>query len=90
MTMAARRRPMSREFASSADVVDVGASSTRYEAPRLVRRTVVDFGWLGLPADVRRALAEAFWCHFGVMAERCIPMRWHYIKVFDRFARESG
>ena len=83
MTMAARRRPMSREFASSADVVDVGASSTRYEAPRLVRRTVVDFGWLGLPADVRRALAEAFWCHFGVMAERCIPMRWHYIKVFD-------
>ena len=90
MTMAARRRPMSREFASSADVVDVGASSTRYEAPRLVRRTVVDFGWLGLPADVRRALAEAFWCHFGVMAERCIPMRWHYFKVFDRFARESG
>ena len=90
MTMAARRRPMSREFASSADVVDVGASSTRYEAPRLVRRTVVDFGSLGLPADVRRALAEAFWCHFGVMAERCIHMRWHYVKVFDRFARESG
>jgi hypothetical protein len=90
MTVAARRRPMSREFARSADVVGVGASPTRYEAPRLVRRTVVDFGSLGLPADVRRALAEGFWCHFGVMAERCIHMRWHYVKVFDRFARESG
>ncbi len=90
MTMVARRRPMPREFASSADVVDGGASSTCYEAPRLVRRTVVDFGSLGLPADVRRALAEAFWCHFGVMAERCIHMRWHYVNVFDRFARESG
>jgi hypothetical protein len=82
---------MSREYANSADVVEVGnASPAGYEAPRLVRRTVVDFGSLGLPGDVRRALAEAFWCHFGVLAERCIYMRWYYTKVFDRFARESG
>lgn len=91
MTMSARRRPMAREFADGADVVEVdGVSSTRYEAPRLVRQTVVDFGALSLAKDVRRALAEAFWCHFGAQAERCTHTRWYYIKTFDQFARESG
>ncbi|MDO9029804.1 MAG: hypothetical protein Q7V09_05180, partial [Hydrogenophaga sp.] len=55
-----------------------------------MRRTVIDFGSLGLPADVQGALAEAFWCHFGAMAERCIPVRWFHILVFERFVRESG
>ena len=88
--MTARRPAMPRPFASSADVVEIGKEFARYEAPRQVRRTVIDFGSLCLPADTRCVLAEAFWCHFGVMAERCIPVRWFYIQTFERFVSESG
>lgn len=88
--MGTRRRPMPRGFTHSADLVEGGAAPARFEAPRQVRRTVIDFGSLGLPADVQGALAEAFWCHFGAMAERCIPVRWFHILVFERFVRESG
>lgn len=62
----------------------------RHDGPRVVRRTVMSFSTLSLPEDVRLALAEAFWSHFGAQAERCILTRWHYIKTFDRFAGETG
>jgi hypothetical protein len=82
---------MPRKSTGHAAVVTVDvASPTRHEAPRTVRRTVIDFGALRLPADVRRALAEAFWCHFGAQAERCLITRWFYIKTFDQFGCESG
>lgn len=90
MTMASTRRSIPRKFANDAEVIDVGASPISYDAPRLVRRTVVDFGSLGLPVDVARALAEAFWCHFGAMARRYFSTHWHHIKVFARFIRESA
>ena len=89
--MAARRRPMPRLLPGNGTLAAVeGMQPTRYDAPRRVRRSVVDFSALSLPEDVRLALAEAFWCHFGVLAERCIHTRWCYIKTFDQFARESG
>jgi hypothetical protein len=37
------------------------AQPARIDAPRAVRRTVIDFSSLGVPEDVRLALALAFW-----------------------------
>ena len=89
--MAATRQAMRRTLPGKAAGRATEASQpARYDMPRMVRRTVVDFSALELPEDVRLALAEAFWCHFGVQAERCIHTRWYYLKTFDRFARESG
>ncbi|WP_180727388.1 hypothetical protein [Paraburkholderia largidicola] len=88
--MASTRQSIPRKFANDAEVIDVGGSPISYDAPRLVRRTVVDFGSLGLPVDVARALAEAFWCHFGAMARHDFSTHWHHIKVFARFVRESA
>jgi hypothetical protein len=67
-----------------------GMQPTRFDAPRLVRRTVVEFRALSLPEDVRLALAEAFWAHFGIRSERSIHTHWFNIKTFDQFASESG
>jgi integrase len=33
----------------------------RHDAPRLIRKTVVDFSSLNLPEDARAAIAQAFW-----------------------------
>ena len=67
-----------------------GLHPPRHDAPRLVCRTLVDFSALDLPEDVRLALAEAFWGHFGIRSERSICSLWFDIKTFARFARESG
>lgn len=60
------------------------------DAPRRVRRTVIDFLALPLPPDVRVALADAFWNHFGVRSPQQIMTLWAHIKVFVRFAVESA
>ena len=67
-----------------------GMQPVRHDAPRMVRSTVVDFTSLHLRGEVRLALAEAFWAHFGIQSERNIHTHWFHIKTFDRFARESG
>jgi hypothetical protein len=91
MTMGARRQPMPRVLQGTATIAAAeGMQPTRYDAPRLVRRTVVEFRALSLPEDVRLALAEAFWAHFGIRSERSIHTHWFNIKTFDQFARESG
>ncbi len=59
------------------------------DAPRRVRNTVINFTALALPPDVRLALAEAFWSHFGAHSTASVLTRWYYIKTFDRFAQES-
>ncbi len=83
----ARRGRMSRRFlkASSASHTSVA----RIDAPRRIRNTLIDFSSLALPADVRRALADAFWNHFGVRRAGQVLLHWAYIKVFVRFAAES-
>lgn len=85
------RRTIARPLPGKARAVapDV-AQTARYDAPRLVRRTLVDFSSLSLPADVRQALAEAFWSHVGVRPARSIKSQWTFMQVFDRFAAESG
>ncbi len=52
------RRALSQEPVA-ASVRD--AQPARFDAPRLVRRTVIDFSSLSLPGAVRLALAQAFW-----------------------------
>jgi len=91
MTMGARRQPMPRVFPGKTTVaLSEGMQPVRHDAPRMVRSTVVDFTSLHLRGEVRLALAEAFWAHFGIQSERNIHTHWFHIKTFDRFARESG
>ena len=81
------RRALSQEPVA-ASVRD--AQPARFDAPRLVRRTVIDFSSLSLPEDVRLALAQAFWCHCGARSPRGIKSCWESVLIFNRFAAESG
>ena len=91
MRVRARRQPMPRVLPARAAVATLtDLQPPRHDAPRLVCRTLVDFSALALPEDVRLALAEAFWGHFGIRSERSICSLWFDIKTFARFARESG
>ena len=86
--MAVRRERMSRVLPRETG----GATKipVRIDAPRRVRRTVIDFSALPLPADVRLALADAFWNHLGVRSVQQIQVLWQHVRVFVRFAVESG
>lgn len=82
--MAARRVRASRLITRSTS----GTTTFLHDldAPRRVRRTVIDFSSLPLPADVRLALADAFWNHFGARSEPQILTLWAHIRVFARFS----
>jgi hypothetical protein len=56
---------------------------------RRVRSTLIDFSSLGLPTDVTRALADAFWHHFGVRDTRSVLVLWAHLKTFGQFAVET-
>lgn len=66
------------------------AHRARIDAPRVVRRTVIDFSSLSLPEEVRLALALAFWGHLGARSPRGIKSCWTWVLTFSRFATESG
>jgi hypothetical protein len=89
MSVDTRRDRMPRLLRSKGSTARSEGNPLRPDAPHLVRRTVVDFSSLTLPEDVRLALAEAFWGHFGVQSERSIHANWFHVKTFDRFARET-
>ena len=74
----------------SAAVSTHDAHQARIDAPRVVRRTVIDFSSLSLPEEVRLALALAFWGHLGARSPRSIKSCWTWVLTFDRFASESG
>lgn len=86
-TGSAIRRHLSREPAA-APAHDT--QQARFDAPRMVRKTVIDFSSLSLPEDVRRALAQAFWEHHGERPPRSIKSCWTSVLTFNRFAAESG
>ena len=89
--MGRRRQTMPRVLPGRAEVATLeGVQPPRHDAPRRVRRTLVDFSSLDLPEEARLALAEAFWGHFGIRSEPSICSLWCDIKTFARFARESG
>jgi hypothetical protein len=84
--MAARRKRASRVLLTPR--ADNAAVPVHLEAPRLLRKAVIDFSSLSLPIDVRRALADAFWNHFGVRDASQISTHWSNIKVFTRFTSQ--
>ncbi len=86
--MVARRARMSRLLPRT--IAGTARMPEGIEPPRRVRRTVIDFSTLPLPPDVRRALADAFWNHFGVRSPQQIQVLWANVKVFVRFIVESG
>ena len=81
------RKRMSRALPKS--LGRTAALHERIDAPRHVRQTLIDFSSLPLPPDVRLALADAFWHHFGGRSHKQILMLWTYVKVFARFTVES-
>lgn len=85
------RKPMPRVLPGKASVISPKAlQPARYDSPRLVRNTVVDFSSLSLPEHVRLALAEAFWEHFGIKTESVIHTHWSNVKTFARFVSDSS
>jgi hypothetical protein len=86
--MTARRKRMKRSLPRSPGLT--GVAHERIDAPRQVRQTTIDFSTLSLPPDVRFALADAFWNHFGGRSQNQILTLWAHIKVFSRFAEESA
>ncbi|MFV2949466.1 hypothetical protein [Pseudomonas japonica] len=87
--MSMQRQPMRRVLPGKVRSTARATQAARFDAPRAVRKTVIEFASLSLPEDVRLALAEAFWSHIGVRAERSIHTHWFYIKTFDRFVHET-
>lgn len=89
--MSSKRQPMSRTLpARTGAAASEAAQPARPDAPRRVRKTVIDFTSLHMPEDVRLALAEAFWAHYGVQSADTIKAHWFHVRTFDRFVRESG
>ena len=87
----ARRKPMPRLLHDKAPSESpLTLQPSRYDAPRRIRNTIMDFSSLNLPADVRLALAEAFWMHYGALSERVLYLRWWHLNIFCRFVDECA
>ena len=59
------------------------------DEPRQVSRTTIDFRALGLPKDVRCALADAFWNHVGARGPAAIHLQWYQLRCFGRFVAQT-
>ena len=87
----ARRKSLPRLLpANTSSVSSKTLEPSRYDEPRRVHNTIMDFSSLSLPADVRSALAEAFWQYFGVLAKKALHVHWSNVKTFVRFTDESA
>lgn len=60
------------------------------DSPRKVRHTVIDFHSLHLAENLRVALADAFWSHYGVRSADSIKSAWSEFQIFDLFVKTSG
>jgi hypothetical protein len=78
-----------RALRGSGGVSTVRARHIPLDEPRRVRNTTIDFGKLGLPKDVRYALADAFWNHVGPRGPSAIQLQWHHLRCFARFYAET-
>jgi hypothetical protein len=70
----------------------VSRSSVRQiplDEPRQVFRTTIDFQALGLPQEVRYALADAFWNHVGAREPAAIRFQWYHLRCFGRFVAQT-
>ena len=83
------RRRQQRALTGARHVSAAGARHFPLDEPRRVRNTTIDFGKLGLPKDVRYALADAFWNHVGPRAPSAIQFQWYQLRCFSRFYAET-
>jgi hypothetical protein len=85
-----RRQRMRRVLDGVGPRTAVGPTAPgRDDQVRQVRNTRIDFATLRLPADLSRALTDAFWHHVGVRSDRCILNAWAHLKVFGHFVAET-
>ena len=87
--MAGRRQRISRIFHRIAPTADRLPQSIRPHGPRKVGRMVVDFSRLGMPMDVRDALAESFWNQVSVRSDGTLRSYWNGLRTFARFVIET-
>jgi hypothetical protein len=66
----------------------VATLGDRIDAPRRLKRYIIDFSSLPVPEDVRLALADAFWNHFGARSHQQILTLWAHVRIFARFVVE--
>lgn len=83
------RRRMTRALSRSESDSRAERRHMPVDGPRQIQRTIIDFGSLGLPKDVRSALADAFWNHVGPRPLRSVGQNWHFLRVFSRFVAET-
>jgi hypothetical protein len=84
------QRHMKRVLIGAKPSSSTGRRHMPADEPRKVQGTLVDFGSLGLPKDVRLALADAFWNHMGARrSQRFVGADWNHLRVFARFVAET-
>ncbi|MGH8219354.1 MAG: hypothetical protein ACREUT_12460 [Steroidobacteraceae bacterium] len=83
MSTAARRSKGGRTPRSTVTLVPP------LDAPRRLRRTVLDFRTLDLPRDVAGALCEAFWQRLGAARLQTTFDHWARLRFFGRFNKET-
>lgn len=87
--MAPRRERIRRVLPRSGGPAGLGRSEQPMQPPRRLGGVVVDFGSLELPCDLRQALADAFWHHYGPRRTHTAVNAWFRVRVFARFVLET-
>jgi len=87
--MVARRPHLNRVLPRTVTAAIDDSDRLPFDAPRRLRRMVVDFSSLHLPAALSRALAEAFWNQVGVRSAPTVRTYWHHLRIFGRFVAQT-
>jgi len=87
--MMARRQHINRVLSRDVTATIDHSDRVPIDAPRQLRRMLVDFSSLHLPAELSRALADAFWNQVGVRAAPTVRTYWHHMRIFGRFVAET-
>jgi len=85
--MKTRRRRIDRVLSRTVDERDSKAAPP--DGSRRLGSTLVDISVLGLPPDVSRALADAFWNQVGMRSEPTLRGYWQNVRTFARFVAET-
>ena len=80
---------MSRALPRRRSAARSGARHIPADEPRQIFRTTIDFRTLGLPKEVRDALADAFWNHIGSRSPAAIRFQWYQLRCFGRFVAQT-
>lgn len=85
----ARRQHINRVLSREVTAAVGDSDRVPIDAPRHLRRMVVDFSSLHLPAALSRALAEAFWNQVGVRSAPTVRAYWYHMRIFGRFVADT-